>query len=87
MGRMLTSVVAVAALRAQGGVAPQVVSHVLGLKRAVEDGSWKEDVELESEESAEWLASDEGGIWLLNAVDSIVQVVGGSTFGTRESKI
>jgi hypothetical protein len=51
VGRVLTSVVAIACLRAQSGVGPQVVSHVYGLRKAWEDGTWREDVG-ESEEGA-----------------------------------
>ncbi|EGS22251.1 uncharacterized protein CTHT_0017700 [Thermochaetoides thermophila DSM 1495] len=38
VGRALTSVVAIACLRAQTGVGPQVLSHVFGLRKAVEQG-------------------------------------------------
>ncbi|KJZ77729.1 hypothetical protein HIM_02906 [Hirsutella minnesotensis 3608] len=95
-GRLLTSAVAVACLRAQTGVGPQVLSHVYGLRKAYEDGSWKEgwvsegQVEGEGEEAARWLASDEGGEWILRTVDSIVEALGGSNFangGNRQSKL
>ncbi|KAL6863254.1 hypothetical protein ACO1O0_003499 [Amphichorda felina] len=91
VGRLLTSVVAVAALRAQSGVAPQVVSHVLGLRKGVADGSYRADEPCEGEGGARWLASDEGGEWILRSVDRIVEVVGGgggASFGApREVKI
>jgi hypothetical protein len=80
-GRVLTSIVAIACLRAQSGVAPQVLSHVFGLRKALEDGSWASDVE--SESGARWLASDEGNEWILNSVDKIVKAIGqgqGSNF-------
>ncbi|KAJ5392416.1 hypothetical protein N7509_007906 [Penicillium cosmopolitanum] len=80
-GRVLTSIVAIACLRAQSGVAPQVLSHVFGLRKALEDGSWASDVE--SEQGARWLASDEGNEWILNSVDKIVKAIGrgqGSNF-------
>ncbi|KFH40976.1 Dol-P-Man:Man(5)GlcNAc(2)-PP-Dol alpha-1,3-mannosyltransferase-like protein [Hapsidospora chrysogenum ATCC 11550] len=87
VGRLLTSVVAVAALRAQTGVGPQVVSHVLGLRKGVADGSCREDGD-ETAEAAGWLASDEGSEWILKSVDRIVEVVGGSSFATRgDSKL
>ena len=80
VGRVLTSVVAVACLRAQTGVGPQVTSHVFGLRKAFEDGSAKgEDVV----EGGEWLASEEGNVWLLQAIDRIVEALGegkGTTF-------
>lgn len=73
VGRVLTSIVAVSCLRAQTGVGPQVVSHVFGLKKAFEDGSAK----TEEIEGGEWLASDEGSIWLIGVVDRIVESIGG----------
>lgn len=88
-GRVLTSIVAVACLRAQSGVGPQVTSHVFGLRKAVEDGTWVDDVE--GEEAARWLAGDEGNTWILNCVDDIVGAIGqglGSNFAPgRESKL
>jgi len=73
VGRVLTSIVAVACLRAQTGVGPQLVSHVFGLRKAFEDGSAK----TEAIEGGEWLASDEGSIWLIGIVDRIVESIGG----------
>ncbi|TVY43170.1 Dol-P-Man:Man(5)GlcNAc(2)-PP-Dol alpha-1,3-mannosyltransferase, partial [Lachnellula occidentalis] len=64
VGRVLTSIVAVAGLRAQTGVGPQVTSHVYGLRKAYQDGSAKARGEVEVQ-GGEWLASDEGNIWLL----------------------
>ncbi|OCL06819.1 hypothetical protein AOQ84DRAFT_320886 [Glonium stellatum] len=82
VGRVLASVVAVSCLRAQTGVGPQVTSHVFGLRKAVEDGTWVED-DAVSEEGAKWLASDEGSVWLLESVDRIVEAISygkGSSF-------
>lgn len=82
VGRVLTSLVAVACLRAQTGVGPQVVSHVFGLRKAFEDGSADAPGE-EAIEGGRWLASDEGSIWLLGTVDRIVDAIGqgqGTTF-------
>lgn len=82
VGRVLTSVVAVACLRAQTGVGPQVTSHVFGLRKAFEDGSAEGEGE-EVVEGGEWLAGEEGSFWLLSAVDRIVEALGegrGSTF-------
>ncbi|PYI24906.1 hypothetical protein BP00DRAFT_462243 [Aspergillus indologenus CBS 114.80] len=76
VGRVLTSLVAVACLRAQTGVAPQVTSHVFGLRKAVEDGSWAGDVETQA--GAEWLASEAGNLWVLESVDAIVGAIGGA---------
>ncbi|KAE9381069.1 hypothetical protein N431DRAFT_439962 [Stipitochalara longipes BDJ] len=82
VGRVLTSIVAVACLRAQTGVGPQVVSHVFGLRKAYEDESFKASGEFPVE-GGEWLATDEGNVWLLGAVDRIVEALGegkGSSF-------
>ncbi|KAK4695160.1 hypothetical protein P7C70_g8603, partial [Phenoliferia sp. Uapishka_3] len=88
IGRVLTSVVAIACLRAQQGVTPQVTSHVFGLKKALEEGSEGEGVRGE-----EWLTSDEGCEWVLRSVDEIVREVSGgmgsfaSLSEVRESKL
>ncbi|KAF2860378.1 mitochondrial protein [Piedraia hortae CBS 480.64] len=75
VGRVLMSILAIACLRAQTGVGPQVTSHIFGLRKAFEDGT------AESEESVpggKWLASDDGSIWLLNVIDEIVAEIGQS---------
>ena len=79
VGRVLTSICAVACLRSQTGVGPQVTSHVFGLRKAFEDGSWKADGEFSQEFEGggrKWLASDEGNVWLLESVDAIVECLG-----------
>ncbi|KAI1109109.1 hypothetical protein F5Y14DRAFT_433795 [Nemania sp. NC0429] len=76
VGRVLTSLVAVACLRAQTGVGPQVVSHVFGLRKAYEHG----DAHAEGEQpvqGGEWLASDDGNLWLLESIDGLVHAIGG----------
>lgn len=96
VGRVTTSLVAVACLRAQTGVGPQVTSHIFGLRKAVEDGTWKtEEAVLKEcgEEGVTWLASDEGSGWILETVDGIVAAISegkGSTYAPgkpRESKL
>ncbi|KXT06992.1 hypothetical protein AC578_7267 [Pseudocercospora eumusae] len=74
IGRVLTSIIAVACLRAQSGVGPQVVSHVFGLRKAFDDGSAESEEEIPG---GKWLASNEGSLWLLEQVDSIVHALGG----------
>lgn len=84
-GRVLTSIAAIACLRAQTGVGPQVISHIFGLRKAFEDGTAETDVE-----GGKWLASDEGNQWILNTVDDIVYAIGegrGSTFAPGLSKL
>lgn len=92
VGRVLTSLVAIACLRAQTGTGPQVISHVFGLRKAFEN----EIVGIEDEQyirGSRWLASDEGSIWLLNMIDGLVEILGsgtGSTFATgpaRDAKL
>lgn len=95
VGRVLTSIVAVACLRAQTGVGPQVTSHVFGLRKAFEDGTWEGKGEFSGEfegEAGKWLASDEGNVWLLESIDAIVETLGegkGSSFapGMTKSKL
>ncbi|KAK5995916.1 Dol-P-Man:Man(5)GlcNAc(2)-PP-Dol alpha-1,3-mannosyltransferase [Cladobotryum mycophilum] len=82
LGRALTSMVAIACLRAQTGVGPQVLSHVFGLRKAVEDGTYKGDAETEEEdEGLRWLAGDEGSEWILRTVDRIAEALGGVVWG------
>ncbi|KAK4247140.1 hypothetical protein C7999DRAFT_32409 [Corynascus novoguineensis] len=91
VGRTLTSVVAIACLRAQTGVGPQVLSHVFGLRKGVEQGAHRDEcaaaaasagsagLEAGSEaEGIERLAADEGCEWLLRSVDAIAEAVGAS---------
>lgn len=88
VGRIATSIMAIACLRAQTGVGPQVTSHLFGLRKALEDGTWRDDVQ--NEEGAKWLASDEGGEWILESVDSIVEAIGegkGSSFAPARAKL
>ncbi|KAF2815262.1 uncharacterized protein BDZ99DRAFT_193176 [Mytilinidion resinicola] len=90
VGRVNTSIIAVACLRAQQGVGPQVLSHVFGLRKAVEDGSWRDDaaaVEDGGEEGVRWLASDEGCVWILEKVDSLVEALGGANFAPARAKL
>ncbi|RDA85268.1 hypothetical protein CP532_2346 [Ophiocordyceps camponoti-leonardi (nom. inval.)] len=81
--RLLTSVVAVACLRAQTGVGPQLLSHVYGLRKASLDGSWRRGwvYETDGEEAAaRWLMTDDGAEWLLRSVDAVVEALGGANF-------
>lgn len=90
VGRQLTSLVAVACLRAQGGVGAQLSSHVYGLRNA--DPEWEKVDAGESEgtEGGErWLSTNEGAEWVLAEVDKLVEVFGrdGRTFGRVKSKL
>ncbi|OIW22816.1 hypothetical protein CONLIGDRAFT_638065 [Coniochaeta ligniaria NRRL 30616] len=86
IGRGLTSIVAVSCLRAQTGVGPQVLSHVFGLRKAVEQGAHQTEA-AEDVDGIERLASDEGCEWILKSVDSISEAIGGSFAQARESKL
>lgn len=83
VGRVLTSLVAIAALRAQTGVGPQVLSHVFGLRKAVQQGFQEREAEGEEEmRGMEWLAGEEGAEWVLRSVDAIVEKIG-SNFAAK----
>lgn len=74
VGRVLTSVIAIAALRAQTGVGPQVTSHVFGLKKSLLEGGGGDGKVLQGQE---WLTSDEGVNWLIESVDLLAHTVRG----------
>ncbi|OTA63342.1 hypothetical protein K449DRAFT_422101 [Hypoxylon sp. EC38] len=76
VGRVLTSLVAIACLRTQTGVGPQVVSHIFGLRKAYDNG----DAHAEGEEPVEggpWLATEDGNIWILENIDKLINVISG----------
>jgi hypothetical protein len=90
IGRIITSLSAIACLRAQWGVAPQLKGHMFGLKKVWEDGSWAEEQDTGPEEAVKWLASDEGCIWVLTKVDELVEALGGiagSVFTPPKAKL
>lgn len=78
VGRVLTSLVAIACLRTQTGVGPQVVSHVFGLRKAYEHGDARAPGE-DAVEGGEWLASDEGNLWLLEQIDGLAGAITGGS--------
>jgi len=67
LSRALGSVVGIASLRAEGGVGPQLTSHIFGLLKA-------RNTENQTEED-KWLSSDEGTEWVLRTVDEILDGV------------
>ena len=71
LSRVMTSVVGSACLRAEGGVGPQLTSHVFGLLKGREAQSQG----YEMNEEDRWLATDQGTEWVINTVDSILDVV------------
>ncbi|SJX61979.1 uncharacterized protein SRS1_10594 [Sporisorium reilianum f. sp. reilianum] len=74
VNRLRTSLVAISALRAQGGVGPQVTSHVWGLLKA-KDSIKADDV---SKQGLEWLTTEEGALWVVRTVDGICEAVEGA---------
>ncbi|SCV71331.1 BQ2448_2919 [Microbotryum intermedium] len=82
VGRILTSLIAISCLRAQGGVEPQVFSHVFGLRKA----SFEDEAMKDLGEGGEWLTSEDGAQWCIDWVDRIVDQVAkgeGPSFATR----
>ncbi|TQS33122.1 hypothetical protein Golomagni_06546 [Golovinomyces magnicellulatus] len=67
VNRLRTSLVAISALRAQGGVGPQVTSHVWGLLKA-RDSIKPNDA---AKAGLEWLTTEEGALWVVRTVDSV----------------
>ncbi|SNX82981.1 related to conserved mitochondrial protein [Melanopsichium pennsylvanicum] len=74
VNRLRTSLVAISALRAQGGVGPQVTSHVWGLLKA-RDSIRSDDVK---KQGLEWLTTEEGALWVVRTVDGICEAVEGA---------
>jgi hypothetical protein len=68
LDRVETSVLAVACLRALGGVEKQVESHIFGLRKAHERGA------KDAKGAEEWITTDEGCVWLLRVVDEVVKL-------------
>ncbi|KAF8205137.1 hypothetical protein BJ912DRAFT_803329, partial [Pholiota molesta] len=69
LSRAMGSIVGIAALRAEGGVGPQLISHVFGLLKARD----AENFNLTEEDK--WLASDEGTEWVIRTVDEVLDGV------------
>ncbi|KAG8943022.1 hypothetical protein FRC00_011423 [Tulasnella sp. 408] len=67
ISRTLTSALAVACLRAQGGVGPQLTSHIFGLLKAHHEGN-QTPIE-------QWISTEEGAEWVLGTVDQLCDVV------------
>ncbi|KAF8914105.1 hypothetical protein CPB84DRAFT_1670042 [Gymnopilus junonius] len=70
LSRAMGSVVGIATLRAEGGVGPQLISHVFGLLKSRDAA----DNFILSEED-KWLASDEGTEWVIRLVDEVLDGV------------
>ncbi|KAG8719394.1 hypothetical protein FRC08_002937 [Ceratobasidium sp. 394] len=81
LSRTLTSAVAVASLRASGGVGPQLVSHVYGLLKARGFDSATET------EDDDWLASEDGARWVIEVADAISDTVVGAPAEQGRAKL
>lgn len=77
VNRTLTSVVAMACLRTEGGVGRQLVSHVYGLLKA---GEYHGEPPKEGDR---WLSSEDGTEWAINTVDKLCDLVRGNDSGAR----
>ena len=75
LSRVMSSVVGSACLRAEGGVGPQLTSHVFGLLKAREAEG--QGYRMNAEDK--WLATDAGTEWVINTVDSILDAVAPGT--------
>ncbi|KAL4402173.1 hypothetical protein ACI68E_001825 [Malassezia pachydermatis] len=80
VNRLRMSLVAIASLHAQGGVAPQVVSHIYGLLRARPS---IEQIEGPSQRGLEFLTSEAGAEWAIRMINEICRVVDGSDDADR----
>ncbi|CAO1629585.1 unnamed protein product [Sympodiomycopsis kandeliae] len=86
VNRLRTSLIAISALRAQGGVGPQVTSHVWGLMKAESSI----DPNDPNAQGLKWLTSEEGAVWTVESVNELSSVVEGEAQQERpdrESKL
>lgn len=76
VGRVLTSCLAIAALRSLGGVGPQLTSHVFGLAKAANEQDNIDPVRDENlGQNWKWLTTDDGLAWVLHVVDRLIAAV------------
>jgi hypothetical protein len=87
IGGIATSLLAIACLRAQRNVHPQLQGHLVGLKKMCEDRSTKPGPDADRGESLRWLASDEGCIWVLTKVDEVVGTIEAAQNSTSAPKL
>jgi hypothetical protein len=87
IGSIATSLLAIACLRAQRNVNPQLQSHLVGLRKMCEESLRIRGPDAERRESLEWLASDEGCIWVLTKVDEVVGTIEGVRNSTSAPKL
>ncbi|CAH7674184.1 hypothetical protein PPACK8108_LOCUS9094 [Phakopsora pachyrhizi] len=81
LGRVATSLVAIGALRSSNELGPQLLSHVLGLKKAFNptiDGDEDQIRRLSKDslgDGVDWLLRDEGVSWIIESIDQLVALV------------
>lgn len=73
LGGFMTSLVIIASLRVLRGTRVYVSTHMLGLKKHVDNGKYKLDQSADDHAAILWLSSDEGNLWILTCVDLIAQ--------------
>lgn len=81
VNRIRVSLMNIAALHAQGGVGPQVTSHIYGLLRSKPSF---EHIHGQERAGLDFLASTEGATWVLETVNRVAQVVDGTEDEDRE---
>lgn len=81
VNRVRVSLMNMAALHAQGGVAPQVTSHTFGLLRS---GPSFAHVQGPERAGLDFLATLEGATWVIETVNDVAAVVEGTEDEDRE---
>ncbi|PPQ72352.1 hypothetical protein CVT24_002068 [Panaeolus cyanescens] len=79
LSRAMGSVVGMSALRAEGGVGPQLISHTFGLLKA-------RLVENQSPED-QWLSTDEGTEWIIRIVDEILDGIADNASNQAKARL
>ncbi|KAH9816385.1 hypothetical protein DFH28DRAFT_890941 [Melampsora americana] len=76
VGRIGTSLIAISTLRATSQLGPQLTSHVFGLKKSADEiKNGEVDGLGEVGEGYRWITSDEGALWVIEAVDKLSKIV------------
>lgn len=81
VNRLRVSLTTIAALHAQGGVGPQVTSHIYGLLRSPSSFAHVQGPE---RAGLDFLASTQGAEWLLRTINHVCFVVNGTEDADRE---
>lgn len=81
VNRIRVSLTSIAALHAQGGVGPQVTSHIFGLLRARPSFA---HLPADERRGLEFLASEDGAEWVLRTINEVCRIVDGAEEQDRE---